>query len=79
MVAIEALVQANVWKVTAEEGESLREHGKIAILEAMKMEIDVAVPDRLVGATLERILIKPGDTVDSGQTVAIARLAAGKK
>jgi len=39
------------------------------------MEIDVAVPDRLIGATLERILIKPGVTVESGQAVAIVRIS----
>lgn len=75
-MAIEAPVQANVWKVIAEEGQLLKENQKIAILEAMKMEIDVAVPDKLIGAKLERILIKPGDTVESGQTVAIARVAS---
>jgi len=73
--AIESPMQANVWKVTAEEGQTLQSNQKITILEAMKMEIDVIVPDRLIGATLERILIKPGDTVDSGQAVAIARLS----
>lgn len=73
---IEAPVQANVWKVIAEEGQLLKEDQKITILEAMKMEIDVVVPDKLVGAKLEQILIKPGDTVESGQTIAIARVAA---
>ncbi len=68
-------MQANVWKVIAEEGQLLQADQKITILEAMKMEIDVAVPERLIGATLDRILIKPGDTVESGQAVAIARLS----
>jgi biotin carboxyl carrier protein len=68
-------MQANVWKVIAEEGQLLQASQKITILEAMKMEIDVVVPERLIGATLERILIKPGDTVESGQAVAIARIS----
>ncbi|KIW09805.1 urea carboxylase [Exophiala spinifera] len=76
VVAIEAPVQANVWKVVGEEGQLLQEGQKITILEAMKMEIDVVVPDKLSGAKLERILIKPGDTVQSGQPIAIARVAA---
>ncbi|KIW52515.1 urea carboxylase [Exophiala xenobiotica] len=75
VIAIESPMQANVWKVIAEEGQLLQADQKITILEAMKMEIDVAVPERLIGATLDRILIKPGDTVESGQAVAIARLS----
>lgn len=73
MVAIESPVQANVWKVLVKEGDTLLADQKVSILEAMKMEIDVAVPDKATGAIVERLLIKPGDTVESGQVLAIAR------
>lgn len=75
MIPIESPVQANVWKVIAEEGQTLKQNDKVTILEAMKMEIDVVVPETLVGGSLHRVLIKPGDTVQSGQTLAIVKVA----
>jgi biotin carboxyl carrier protein len=61
------------------EGEKLQPNGKIAILEAMKMEIDVVVPDRLYGAVVEKLLVKPGDTVDSGQPLLVVRMPKDMK
>ncbi|KAI3393143.1 hypothetical protein diail_4667 [Diaporthe ilicicola] len=63
--AVEAPVNANVWKVLVEEGQVL-ERGQVAtILEAMKMEINVAVDDRLAGSKVEKVLIQPNDIVQS--------------
>lgn len=71
--AIEAPVNANVWKVLVEEGQVL-EKGQIAtILEAMKMEINVLVDDRLAGSKVEKILIAPNDIVQSGKPLILVR------
>lgn len=71
--AIEAPVNANVWKVLVEEGQVL-EKGQVAtILEAMKMEINVAVDDRFVGSKIEKVLIQPNDIVQSGKPLVLVR------
>lgn len=72
--AIEAPVNANVWKVLVEEGQVL-EKGQVAtILEAMKMEINVAVDDRFVGSKIEKVLIQPNDIVQSGKPLVLVRM-----
>lgn len=74
--AIEAPVNANVWKILVEEGQTL-EKGQVAtILEAMKMEINVLVDDRLEGCKIEKILIAPNDIVQSGKPLIL--VSAGK-
>ncbi|EXJ89400.1 acetyl-CoA/propionyl-CoA carboxylase [Capronia epimyces CBS 606.96] len=75
---IEAPTNANVWKVTSANGQILKAEQSIITLEAMKMEIQVSVPDRLDSATLERLLVAPGDIVESGQALAIVRLPKKK-
>lgn len=71
--AIEAPVNANVWKVLVEEGQVL-EQGQVAtILEAMKMEINVGVDDRFAGCKVEKVLIQPNDIVQSGKPLVLVR------
>lgn len=71
--AIEAPVNANVWKVLVEEGQVL-EKGQVAtILEAMKMEINVAIDDRFAGSKIEKVLIQPNDIVQSGKPLVLVR------
>lgn len=46
----------------------------VAILEAMKMEINVAVDTHLAGTMrVLKLLIKPGDGVESGSPVVLLR------
>lgn len=70
---IEAPVNANVWKVLVEEGEVLRKGQVATILEAMKMEINVLVDDRLEGSRVEKILVAPNDIVQSGKPLILVR------
>ncbi|KAH8787811.1 putative urea amidolyase [Diaporthe sp. PMI_573] len=71
--AIEAPVNANVWKVLVEEGQVL-EKGQVAtILEAMKMEINVGVDDRFAGSKIEKVLVQPNDIVQSGKPLVLIR------
>ncbi|KAH7129878.1 putative urea amidolyase [Dactylonectria estremocensis] len=71
--AIESPVNANVWKVLVEEGQTLQPNQTTAILEAMKMEINVLVEPNMAGATIVKVLIKPGDGVESGKPLVLVR------
>ncbi|KAK8015770.1 urea carboxylase [Apiospora marii] len=73
---IEAPVNANVWKVLAQEGQVLEKGQAIAILEAMKMEINVTVDGRLAGSTVEKVLVSPNDIVQSGKRLVLVRTAS---
>lgn len=53
---------------------------QLIILEAMKLEISVRMSDEAVGAcnegqtvTVDKLLVKPGDTVSSGDKLALLR------
>lgn len=75
IIPVEAPVNANVWKVQINEGDSIEENQTLIILEAMKLEINVdAQPDH-VGATIEKILVKPNDVVDAGKPLILLRKA----
>jgi len=65
-----------VWKVLVEEGQKLKAGQITAILEAMKMEINVPVDNRLDGATVEKILIAPNDIIQSGRPLILVRIAS---
>lgn len=71
---IEAPVNANVWKVLVEEGASLTGGQTTMILEAMKMEINVNASADLNGGKVVKLLIRPGDTVECGQPLALVRI-----
>ncbi|KAJ6090114.1 hypothetical protein N7486_008929 [Penicillium sp. IBT 16267x] len=71
--AIEAPVNANVWKVLVQEGEVLQADTVTCILEAMKMEINVHTEPRFAGVTVIKVLVKPGDTIESGNPVVLVR------
>lgn len=72
--AIEAPVNANVWKILVEEGQALEKGQVVTILEAMKMEINVLVDDRLEGCKVEKILVAPNDIVQSGKPLILVRI-----
>lgn len=71
--SIEAPVNANVWKVLVQEGDIVQSETVCSILEAMKMEINVYVDPHLAGATVAKVLIKPGDSIESGNPVLLVR------
>ncbi|KAF8850290.1 hypothetical protein BDZ45DRAFT_197031 [Acephala macrosclerotiorum] len=56
-IAIDSPIDANVWKVLVEAGDVLKEGQVVAILEAMKMEINVLCTEDAVGATVEALRI----------------------
>ncbi|KAJ5659710.1 urea amidolyase [Penicillium longicatenatum] len=71
--AIEAPVNANVWKVLVQEGDVLKADKVTCILEAMKMEINVHTEPHFAGVTVIKVLVKPGDTIESGSPVVLVR------
>ncbi|OHE95512.1 urea carboxylase [Colletotrichum orchidophilum] len=75
-VAIESPMNANVWKVLVEVGQMLEEKQTVAILEAMKMEIKVTVPDSHVGVVVTKIAKPPGSVVSPGMPIVMGKKAA---
>jgi pyruvate carboxylase subunit B len=63
-----ASVNGNVWKILVNVGDKVEKGQVIAILEAMKMEIDIEAP--MAGSILA-IPVKPNDSVEEGQTLAV--------
>lgn len=73
MTAIEAPVDANVWKVLVKEGDEVEKGKLICVLEAMKLEINVNAADDLKAGKVEKLLVKPGETVKAGEKIALVR------
>ena len=71
--SIDAPVNANVWKVMVEEGQEVKAGDLIAILEAMKLEINVNAPEDLGKANVEKLLVQPGEVINAGGHLALLR------
>lgn len=71
--SIDAPTASNVWKVMVEAGKTVTAGQTVAILEAMKMEINVDVPPDWSEARVERVLVQPGDVVKAGDRLALLR------
>ena len=69
---ISSPLNANVWKVVAEEGQEVRGGEVVAILEAMKLEISVRAEEGVRGK-VERLLVRPGDVVNAGDPLVLVR------
>ncbi|KAK4693476.1 urea carboxylase, partial [Lecanoromycetidae sp. Uapishka_2] len=69
---ISSPLNANVWKVTAEEGNEVGAGDVVAILEAMKLEISVRAEDGMKGK-VEKLLVRPGDVVNAGDPLVLIK------
>jgi len=76
ITVIEAPTASNVWKVQVSEGDEISAKQTVSILEAMKLEINVDVPDSVKTARVEKVLVKPGDVVKAGDRIALLRLSS---
>jgi acetyl-CoA carboxylase biotin carboxyl carrier protein len=65
---VKAELVGNLWKIVVEVGQQVEEDDTLMILESMKMEIPITTP---VPGTVQQILVKEGEVVQEGQTVAI--------
>lgn len=70
---IDSPVAANVWKISVEEGQTVKPNQTIAVLEAMKLEIAVNAPKDQKSAKVERLLVAPGETVNAGAHIALLK------
>jgi len=64
---IHSQTPGNVWKILKKPGDSVAEGEVIMILEAMKMEIDIAAPQ---AGTIATIDVEVNDAVADGQLLA---------
>ncbi|KAJ3547098.1 hypothetical protein NM208_g1681 [Fusarium decemcellulare] len=72
-VLIESPVDANVWKVLVKPGDVLEKGQTVAVLEAMKMEINLVAGEDQAGATVVKISQPPGSVVSPGTPVVKAK------
>ncbi len=63
-----ANVNGNVWKILVSVGDKVEQGQVVAILEAMKMEIDIESP---CAGTVIAVPAKPNDAVEEGQTIVV--------
>ena len=68
MAEVKAELVGNLWKIVTEVGQQVEEDDTLMILESMKMEIPITSP---LNGTIKEILVKEGDVVQDGQTVAV--------
>jgi allophanate hydrolase subunit 1 len=72
-ITIDSPIDANVWKVLVEPGDVLKEGQVVAILEAMKMEINVLCGGEAAGKKVEAIASKPGTVVSPGAWIVVVK------
>jgi len=65
---VAATVNGNVWKILVKTGDKVEKGQVVAILEAMKMEIDIESP---CAGTISSINVATNDAVEEGQTIAV--------
>ncbi|KAK6379336.1 hypothetical protein LTS17_006254 [Exophiala oligosperma] len=75
IIAVEAPLNANVWKVEVKEGDVIKDEQIVSILEAMKLEIPVKAEQSMAGAKVEKMLVKPNDVVQAGNPLMLLRRA----
>lgn len=68
MTDVMAPMEGKILHVKARVGERVEEDQTIAVMEAMKMEIQVVA---LVGGTVVEIKVEPGQAVDPDTIIAI--------
>jgi urea carboxylase len=62
--------------VLVEAGQTVSANQTVAILEAMKMEINVDVSPEWSEAKVERVLVQPGEVVKAGDRLVLLRSRA---
>ena len=61
-------LQGNMWKVLVEQGQAVEEGQLVCIIEAMKMENEIAAHK---AGVIEQLAVKEGDPITSGATIAV--------
>lgn len=63
---IDSIMAGTIFRLEVKEGDSFDFGDVVAVLESMKMEIDVEADG---AGVVEKILLKEGDTVDAGTPI----------
>ena len=67
-IEVKSEVTGKVWKIESKTGQKMEADEPLMIIESMKMEIPISSED---GGTIVEFLVKEGESVEDGQTVAI--------
>ncbi|KAF4121458.1 urea carboxylase [Geosmithia morbida] len=70
-ILITSPMTANLWRLEVSPGDEIEEGQVIAILEAMKMEVNVPAPRGSGGFRVKAIHKKPGKIVNNGDTILV--------
>ncbi|MDP1421393.1 acetyl-CoA carboxylase biotin carboxyl carrier protein subunit [Peribacillus simplex] len=68
MAELRASMAGSVWKIVANEGQSVTDGQDIIILESMKMEIPIAAEE---AGTIKELKVNEGDFVNEGDVLAV--------
>ncbi len=55
------------------EGDEIQANQVVATIEAMKLIISVQAPEFMKTGTVEKLLVRPGETVKAGDKLALIR------
>jgi acetyl-CoA carboxylase biotin carboxyl carrier protein len=68
MAELKASMAGSVWKIVANEGQSVTDGQDIIILESMKMEIPITAEE---AGTIKELKVNEGDFVNEGDILAV--------
>ncbi len=68
MAELKASMAGSVWKIVANEGQSVTDGQDIIILESMKMEIPITAEE---AGTIKELKVNEGDFVNEGDVLAV--------
>ncbi|MFJ7509418.1 acetyl-CoA carboxylase biotin carboxyl carrier protein subunit [Peribacillus simplex] len=68
MAELKASMAGSVWKIVANEGQSVSDGQDIVILESMKMEIPIAAEE---AGIIKELKVNEGDFVNEGDVLAV--------
>lgn len=71
-VSIASEVTGSVWKVLVAPGDKVTADQPVAVVESMKMEIEVLAP---ADGEVVSVLVSEGDMVDEDQALVVLRCA----
>jgi urea carboxylase len=66
--AVEAPIQGNLWKILAKVGDTVKEGETLAIVESMKMEVEIESPE---DGVIVDILCEEGESIYAGKQLFI--------
>ncbi len=67
-IEITAPMPGGIWKILKRQGDTVKKHETILILEVMKMENEIVAPE---DGTIKEILVKETDKVAAGQKLIV--------